>query len=420
MITVYSYDSSSKISAHFNSNEFRCKCGKPHEFKIDSNLIDKLEELYSALNCSKIVISSGFRCEAHDKAVGGNGNGQHTKGTAADACCYGQDGNPISSKIVCCKAQDIGLTGIANINTSYTYTHLDVRSGGKWYGNEIKGNNTVTNDFYTYFGIAKEGSNVPVKNGIDISWCQTQVDWSKVKTDFAIIQAGGGRVKNKKDDMFESHYAGAKSAGIPVGAYWFSRALTVDEAVTEADTFISILKGKQFEYPVYMDVEIQKQLDLGKDKLSEIIKAFIERVERAGYWTGLYVSRAHLQTYVNDYIKNRFALWVAEWGTKLNYTGSVGMWQRSESGTVNGIVGNVDLDVAYVDYPSQIKAKGLNGFGVSAQEQQEPQPSTPDTSTPDTTNNGGYKTDDKNSANEIEVEVVIGDRRYSGKLNLTE
>lgn len=413
MIKAYSYECEDKLSPHFSAKEFRCKCGKNHEFQVSEELVSKLEQLYDTLNCTKIIVSSGFRCVSHDKAVGGNGNGQHTKGTAADICCYGQDGNPISSKIVCCKAQDIGFTGIANINATYTYTHVDVRSGSKWYGNEIKGNNTVTSDFYTYFNIEKEGSNVAVKNGIDISWCQTQVDWSKVKTDFAIIQAGGGRVKNKKDDMFESHYAGAKSAGIPVGAYWFSRALTVDEAIAEADIFISILNGKQFEYPVYMDVEVQKQLDLGKDKLSEIVKAFIERVEKAGYWGGLYISRSHLQTYITDYVKNRFALWIAEWGTKLNYNGNVGIWQRSESGTVDGITGNVDLDVSYIDYLEKIRAKGLNGFGTSTGNTQTAQEKPQEKPEPALSNgNSGVK--------DITVEVVIDGKKYAGKLNSTE
>lgn len=412
MVNSYSYNDKIKLSPHFGSDEFKCKCGRNHDYNVSDELVTKLESLYTALECSKIVVSSGYRCVLHDKSVGGNGNGQHTKGTAADICCYGRDGNPISSKLVCCKAQDIGFTGIARIND--TYTHVDVRSG-KWYGDETKGNSYCIpcKDFYEYFNIEREGSNVAVKNGIDISWCQTQVDWSKVKTDFAIIQAGGGRVKNKKDDMFESHYAGAKSAGIPVGAYWFSRALTVDEAIAEADIFISILNGKQFEYPVYMDVEVQKQLDLGKDKLSEIVKAFIERVEKAGYWGGLYISRSHLQTYITDYVKNRFALWIAEWGTKLNYNGNVGIWQRSESGTVDGITGNVDLDVSYIDYLEKIRAKGLNGFGASTcntqttqeKPQEKPEPALPN-------GNSGVK--------DITVEVVIDGKKYAGKLNSTE
>ena len=154
-VKTYASNATTKLSAHFNANEFRCKCGKAHNFLISVELIEMLEKLYAALNCSKIIVNSGYRCAAHDKAVGGNGSGQHTKGTAADIVCYGQDGKPISSKTVCCKAQDLGFGGIANITKAYTSTHLDVRTGSKWYGDETKGTSTVTSDFYGYFGIAK-------------------------------------------------------------------------------------------------------------------------------------------------------------------------------------------------------------------------------------------------------------------------
>ena len=119
MIKTYGYTDNTQISPHFNAQEFRCKCGMEHDFQIDDDLISKLEALYAALNCSKIIVTSGFRCAAHDKAVKGSGTGQHTLGNAADICCYGQDGQPISSKVVCCKAQDIGFRGIANITAAY-------------------------------------------------------------------------------------------------------------------------------------------------------------------------------------------------------------------------------------------------------------------------------------------------------------
>ena len=109
----YDYNDSTQLSPHFNVREFRCSCGKSHETLLVSELVDKLEALYTALNCSKIIVTSGYRCPEHDKAVGGTSSGQHTKGTAADVCCYGQDGQPISSKTVCCKAQDLGFGGIA-------------------------------------------------------------------------------------------------------------------------------------------------------------------------------------------------------------------------------------------------------------------------------------------------------------------
>ena len=91
-VNHYDYNDSTQLSPHFNVREFRCQCGQSHETLIASELVDKLEALYTVLNCSKIIVTSGYRCPEHDKAVGGTSSGQHTKGTAADVCCYGQDG----------------------------------------------------------------------------------------------------------------------------------------------------------------------------------------------------------------------------------------------------------------------------------------------------------------------------------------
>lgn len=123
---------------------------------VDEELMVMIEKLFSKLQCSKYIISSGYRNAAHDKAVGGNGKGQHTKGKAVDACFYWKDGSIIPSSIVCCVAQDIGFKGIANISKNYKFVHLDVRSWGTYYGDETKGTNTVTKDFYAYFGVKKD------------------------------------------------------------------------------------------------------------------------------------------------------------------------------------------------------------------------------------------------------------------------
>lgn len=155
-VKTYDFSDTTQISPHFNVQEFRCKCGKNHNILIADELISKLEQLYSRLDCNKIIVTSGYRCSAHDKAVGGTGTRQHTKGTAADVVCYDSDNQPISSKTVSCSAQDIGFTGIANITDAYTSTHLDVRESGKYYGDETKGTNTVTSDFYTYYSIASD------------------------------------------------------------------------------------------------------------------------------------------------------------------------------------------------------------------------------------------------------------------------
>lgn len=387
MSKTYEYSDKTQLSPHFNAREFRCKCGKEHDFQIADELIDKLEKLYAALNCSKIIITSGFRCVAHDKNVGGSGTGQHTLGNAADICCYGQDGQPISSKIVCQKAQDIGFTGIANITAAYIYTHVDVRPNGKWYGDEVHGNSSVTDDFYKYFG----GGDM---KGIDVSVHNGKIDWQKVRAagiDFAILRAGYGRLASQRDNRFEENYAGAKAAGIPVGAYWYSYAMSEDEARLEADVFLSVIKGKQFEFPVYYDVEEKKQFDLGKEKVSAIMRAFLERVESAGYFTGLYGCASSLTTHTADDIKSRYTIWLAHWCNQTNYSGAYGIWQHSEKGSVDGINGNVDLDICYKDFPTVIKNKGLNGWAKSST----PAPDVLDTAT---------------------VTITIGNDTYKGTL----
>lgn len=406
MVRTYKYDDDTQLSEHFNVRDFRCKCGTNHDILIADELWQKGELLMSALHCTKKRISSGFRCSNHDKSVGGKGTGKHTQGLAFDICFFEDNGTPISSKIVCCKAQDIGFGGIANINASYQYTHLDVRTGSKWYGNEIYGNNNVTTDFYEYYGIKGDGTDMStLKKGIDISYCQPKVDWDKVDVDFAILRAGYGKYAKQKDTMFESHYAGAKSRGIPVGAYWYSYAMTEDEARQEADACLAVIKGKQFEYPIYYDVEEKKQFDLGREKVSAIIRAFLERLEAAGYWVGLYGSYSSLTTFTDEDIRKRYAIWLAHWGvTKSPYSGAYGIWQYNV-GKIAGIDGDCDLDYGYVDYPSQIKSKGLNGFGEPpAPKDPSDQPSQDD------------KPDDPVPAKTIYVEMDLDGQTYAGTL----
>ena len=365
----YKYGNKTQLTAHFNAKEFQCKCGKSHSFLIDNDLLDKLELLYSALDCSKIIVNSGYRCSEHDKAVGGNGGGQHTKGTAADIVCYNQNGEIISSKLVCCAAQDIGFTGIANIDDSYTATHVDVRKNGWWYGNEVHGTGTVTNDFYKYFGFSKNADTSGVKKGIDVSEHQGNINWSHVKADgiqFAIIRAGYGKELSQKDRQFENNYAGCKSNGIPCGVYWYSYATTVEDAKKEAQTCLKVIAGKTFEYPIYFDLEEPDQFKLGKKACSDIVQAFCDEIEKAGYYAGLYCSTYYLTNYVSEIVRKRYAVWVAQYNDKCSYTGDYGIWQKSNEGNVYGISGDVDLDECYIDYPTAIKKAGLNGFSTGA------------------------------------------------------
>jgi len=373
-ILTYKFDDQTQLSPHFNAREFRCQCGQPHETLIASELVDKLEALYTALNCSKIIVTSGYRCPEHDKAVGGTSSGQHTKGTAADVCCYGQDGQPISSKTVCCKAQNLGFGGIANITSSYQYTHLDVRTGYRWLGDETKGNGTVTEDFYKYFGIEKsEPETKNLLKGIDVSYAQGVIDWEKVKAsglvDFAILRAGYGKETSQIDDQFSRNYTACKQLGIPVGVYWYSYATTVDEAEQEAKVCLQTIQGKQFEYPVAFDIEEARCLPQA-DALST---TFCTALENAGYYTAIYTFKSALESNFSAAVKNRYDIFLSHTGVQqTDYAGSYGLWQYSWTGCIPGISGDVDLDYAYKDYSTMIQNAGLNGFTKATQTIPEP------------------------------------------------
>ena len=221
-------------------------------------------------------------------------------------------------------------------------------------------------------------------NGIDVSKHNGVIDWEKVKNagiGFAIIRAGYGKSISQKDEQFENNYAGCKAQGIPCGSYWYSYAVTPAEAEAEARTFLKAIEGKQFEYPVYLDIEEKNALVTGKKNVSAIVKAFCTVIEKAGYWCGVYSSRAHVQSYFDDECKIRYSMWIAEWGSKLNYSGGeVGMWQYSEKGKVDGISGNVDMDICYVDYPTVIRAASKNGYSKPVENAVKPvEPTTHDT-----------------------------------------
>ena len=204
--------------------------------------------------------------------------------------------------------------------------------------------------------------------GIDVSQWQGSVDWAKVKqsgVQFVILRAGFGRDISQKDPTFEKNYAGATKAGLKVGAYWYSYAVSSADAKQEAKTCIQAIKGKKFDFPIYFDLEEQSQFAKGRNFCDSLVESFCGELEKNGYFTGLYISRSPLQNYISSSVAKKYALWIAEYGPKCNYDGEYGMWQHTSGYRVNGINGNVDHNYCYVDYPGIIKSVGLNGFTKS-------------------------------------------------------
>ena len=205
--------------------------------------------------------------------------------------------------------------------------------------------------------------------GIDVSKWQGGFDFDKAKSEgvkFAILR---GAYHMTKDSRFESYYAACKKRNIPVGVYLYSMAKNVSEARKEADFLISdVLQGKKFEYPIYMDVEDKVQLSLGKKLLTEIVVAFCERLEDAGYYVGIYSSASYFKTYLDESKLKAYDKWVAQWSSKCTYGDSFGMWQFGGETNVlrsNKIAGvTCDQNYAYKDYPTIIKKAKLNGYGA--------------------------------------------------------
>lgn len=200
--------------------------------------------------------------------------------------------------------------------------------------------------------------------GIDVSKHQGFIDWSQVDADFCIIRAGYGRELSQKDTRFEENYRGCKTFGIPCGAYWYSYADSVADAHREAAACIQVLKGKQFEFPIYFDVEENAQAKLGKSVCTSIVQAFCSDLEAAGYFVGVYANTNWFKNVIDhEYLANKYTIWLADYrGVFANKTLKRDMFQYSSSGSVAGINGRVDMNECSKNFETIIKAVGLNGF----------------------------------------------------------
>lgn len=217
--------------------------------------------------------------------------------------------------------------------------------------------------------------------GIDVSHWQGAIDWTKVKASgiqFAIIKSGGSDAGFYTDPRWEENYRNAKANGIAVGAYYFvgSKCISAADGEADAQRFLAQLKGKQFEYPVYMDVEATPAS--ARAGITEAAIAFCRALEAAGYYAGIYSSTySGFRDRLDDSKLTPFTHWVAQYASKCTYGWAYGIWQYSSSGKVNGINGNVDMDISYQDYPAIIKNGGFNGFTKQGGNTQQPAPVQP-------------------------------------------
>jgi lysozyme len=204
---------------------------------------------------------------------------------------------------------------------------------------------------------------------IDISHWNGNISFNLVKASGiwgVIIKAGGSDAGLYTDPRFEEHYNAAVSAGLHVGAYYFvgKKCVTAADGTADANRFMTMLKGKKFDLPVYLDFEAPAPAT--KTGNTQAAIAFCRAMEKAGYFTGIYASDVSgFRQRLNSTQLLSFTWWVARYGSvPTNATRNMTMWQYSSSGSVSGITGRVDMNHCYRDFPAIIKKSGLNGYAV--------------------------------------------------------
>lgn len=250
-----------------------------------------------------------------------------------------------------------GDLDISNLNSgTYTIT-------AKLYDSSEKNVLATAKKSFTYYK--------DVKYGIDVSSHQGKINWSTVKqnnVDFAMVRIGFRGYETGKivsDTYGAENVKGIVDNGIKCGVYFFSQAMNRDEGIEEANWVLEEMKSKNYnnlEYPIAIDTEWANNNHTGRaDSISvedrtAAVKGFVETIKNAGHIPIIYANKDWLKNNLNMSELSGYEVWLAHYGVKgapdntSDYTGEYTMWQYTSSGRINGINGNVDLDISYKKY----------------------------------------------------------------------
>ena len=269
---------------------------------------------------------------------------------------------------------------------------FDGSGASQWYDGEnyIDGDGrTIYSYLLLWFEDAgsepEKGDGMTYKKGIDVSKWQGAIDWEKAKADgveFAMLRAGYGQTG--VDEYFERNAQECTRLGIPFGVYWFSYAYNTTLAEREAERCIKMIEKYEIAYPVAWDYEYDSYNHTvknygfapGKTLISDMARAFLEKIKAAGYYPALYANPDYLTNHFDDDVAQRYDIWLAQWPAVANPnnkpTRAGGLWQYTSSGSVAGINGRVDMNYAYYDYPAII------GQPAEPNPEPEPEPEEPE------------------------------------------
>ena len=241
----------------------------------------------------------------------------------------------------------------------YTYSYIFKNNSiYKTTITDITGRQTTV-DIIVNFFLTKD-----VYKGIDVSVYQKMIDWASVKKagiDFTMIRAGfrgyGSTGSMNLDMYFERNLKNAALNGIDIGIYFYSQAITVEEAIEEADFVLNLIKkyNVEIKYPIAIDTERTdggngRADNISKELRTSICKAFCERIEQAGYKSMIYSNKEWLMNNLNIKELSKYDIWLAHYADETDFKYAYTMWQYTSSGSVNGILGNVDMNYCYKKY----------------------------------------------------------------------
>lgn len=245
--------------------------------------------------------------------------------------------------------------------TDPVYTGWQTIDGDVYYFDSnhkpVTGKQVIGGTSYTFRedGTLSKGTSA---TGIDVSKYQGTIDWSAVKAagiEFAIIRVGYRGSQTGvlvEDPYFKQNIKGATAAGIKVGVYFFTQAITEAEAVEEASMVLSLISGYKLKYPVFIDTENgsgnARANGLDKATRTACISAFCKTIQNGGRTAGIYASKSWYNTKLDMSQLNGYCIWVAQYNTSCTYTGKYSIWQYTSKGSVPGIKGYVDMNISYM------------------------------------------------------------------------
>lgn len=193
--------------------------------------------------------------------------------------------------------------------------------------------------------------------GIDVSEWQGNIDWTQVKesgVEFVIIRVGGRGMTEGglyTDECAQAYYEGASAVGLKVGAYVFAQSVTVEEAIEEAEFILDQVKNWDIQMPLVFDWEYTgegvRTSNVDARTLTDMAKAFCDTIKAAGYEPMIYFGRSQSMNMLKLEELTDYPFWLAMYSTVMDYPYKIDMWQYTETGSVPGISGNVDMNLLF-------------------------------------------------------------------------